>query len=51
MEQILKQVPELRRLRLSSIDSIEADAVLMRLIGEEDTADAAFPSPPSRATT
>jgi threonylcarbamoyladenosine tRNA methylthiotransferase MtaB len=35
-EKILKQVPELRRLRLSSIDSIEADPVLMRLIAEEE---------------
>jgi threonylcarbamoyladenosine tRNA methylthiotransferase MtaB len=33
---ILKQAPELRRLRLSSIDSIEADPVLMRLIAEEE---------------
>ena len=33
---ILKQVPELRRLRLSSIDSIEADPTLMRLIAEEE---------------
>jgi threonylcarbamoyladenosine tRNA methylthiotransferase MtaB len=35
-EKILKQVPEVRRLRLSSIDSIEADPVLMRLIAEEE---------------
>jgi threonylcarbamoyladenosine tRNA methylthiotransferase MtaB len=35
-EKILKQVPELRRLRLSSIDSIEADPVLMRLIADEE---------------
>jgi threonylcarbamoyladenosine tRNA methylthiotransferase MtaB len=33
---LLKHVPELRRLRLSSIDSIEADAVLMRLIAREE---------------
>jgi threonylcarbamoyladenosine tRNA methylthiotransferase MtaB len=36
VEKILKQVPDLKRLRLSSIDSIEADAVLMRMIAEED---------------
>jgi threonylcarbamoyladenosine tRNA methylthiotransferase MtaB len=34
--QILKHVPELKRLRLSSIDSIEADNALMRLIAEEE---------------
>ena len=33
---ILKLVPELERLRLSSIDSIEADAELMRLIAGEE---------------
>jgi threonylcarbamoyladenosine tRNA methylthiotransferase MtaB len=33
---ILKQVPELKRLRLSSIDSIEADAALMRALAEEE---------------
>ncbi|MGI9371429.1 MAG: tRNA (N(6)-L-threonylcarbamoyladenosine(37)-C(2))-methylthiotransferase MtaB [Hyphomicrobiales bacterium] len=33
---ILKSVPELERLRLSSIDSIEADADLMRAIAEEE---------------
>jgi threonylcarbamoyladenosine tRNA methylthiotransferase MtaB len=33
---LLKLVPELKRLRLSSIDSIEADAVLMRAIAEEE---------------
>jgi threonylcarbamoyladenosine tRNA methylthiotransferase MtaB len=32
---ILRLVPELRRLRLSSIDSIEADPALMRLLAEE----------------
>jgi threonylcarbamoyladenosine tRNA methylthiotransferase MtaB len=36
VEKILKLVPELKRLRLSSLDSIEADAVLMRLIAEEE---------------
>ncbi len=33
---ILKQVPQLDRLRISSIDSVEADADLMRAIAEED---------------
>lgn len=33
---ILKNVPELRRLRLSSIDSIEADAELMAALAEEE---------------
>jgi threonylcarbamoyladenosine tRNA methylthiotransferase MtaB len=33
---ILKHVPQLERLRLSSIDSIEADADLMRAVGEEE---------------
>jgi threonylcarbamoyladenosine tRNA methylthiotransferase MtaB len=33
---ILKLVPELERLRLSSIDSIEVDEPLMRLIAEEE---------------
>ena len=33
---ILKHVPELKRLRLSSIESIEIDDELMRLIGEEE---------------
>jgi threonylcarbamoyladenosine tRNA methylthiotransferase MtaB len=33
---ILQDVPELQRLRLSSIDSIEADADLMRAIAEEE---------------
>jgi threonylcarbamoyladenosine tRNA methylthiotransferase MtaB len=36
VEKILKQMPELKRLRLSSIDSIEADPVLMRLIASEE---------------
>jgi len=34
--QIFKHVPELKRLRLSSIDSIEADETLLRLIGDEE---------------
>ena len=33
---ILKHVPELRRLRLSSIDSVEADADLLRAFAEEE---------------
>jgi threonylcarbamoyladenosine tRNA methylthiotransferase MtaB len=33
---ILKHVPDLPRLRLSSIDSIEVDDVLLRLIAEEE---------------
>jgi len=33
---LLKLVPELKRLRLSSIDSIEADPELFRLIAEEE---------------
>ncbi|MBY5615200.1 tRNA (N(6)-L-threonylcarbamoyladenosine(37)-C(2))-methylthiotransferase MtaB [Rhizobium leguminosarum] len=32
---LLKQIPDIRRLRLSSIDSIEADAHLMDLIADE----------------
>jgi len=35
VRKILSLVPELKRLRLSSIDSIEADAELMKAIGEE----------------
>jgi threonylcarbamoyladenosine tRNA methylthiotransferase MtaB len=35
-QKILKLVPELKRLRLSSIDSIEADAALMAVIAEEE---------------
>lgn len=35
VRKILKLVPELKRLRLSSIDSIEADQTLMRAIAEE----------------
>ncbi|WP_181705047.1 tRNA (N(6)-L-threonylcarbamoyladenosine(37)-C(2))-methylthiotransferase MtaB [Chthonobacter rhizosphaerae] len=33
---LLKEVPDLKRLRISSIDSIEADADLMRAIAEEE---------------
>jgi len=36
VRKILKLVPELKRLRLSSLDSIEADGELMRAIAEED---------------
>jgi len=36
VRKILKLVPELKRLRLSSIDSIEADGELMRAIAEEE---------------
>lgn len=36
VETLLRQVPELPRLRLSSIDSIEVDETLMRLIAEEE---------------
>ena len=36
VRKLLKLVPELKRLRLSSIDSIEADADLMRAIAEEE---------------
>ena len=36
VEKILKQIPDLKRLRLSSIDSIEADPALMRLIAGEE---------------
>jgi threonylcarbamoyladenosine tRNA methylthiotransferase MtaB len=36
VEKILKLLPELKRLRLSSIDSIETDNTLMRLIAEEE---------------
>lgn len=35
-KKLLGLVPELKRLRLSSIDSIEADATLMRTIAEEE---------------
>ena len=34
--QVLKHVPELQRLRISSIDQVEADAHLMRAIAEEE---------------
>jgi threonylcarbamoyladenosine tRNA methylthiotransferase MtaB len=33
---LLREVPDLKRLRISSIDSIEADADLMRAIAEEE---------------
>jgi threonylcarbamoyladenosine tRNA methylthiotransferase MtaB len=36
VRQILKHVPELERLRLSSIDQVEVDAHLMRAIAEEE---------------
>jgi threonylcarbamoyladenosine tRNA methylthiotransferase MtaB len=36
VRKILKLVPELRRLRISSIDSIEADGELLRAIAEEE---------------
>ncbi len=36
VRKLLKLVPELKRLRLSSIDSIEADEALMRAIAEEE---------------
>jgi len=36
VRQILKHVPELERLRLSSIDQVEADGHLMRAIAEEE---------------
>ena len=36
VEKILRLVPDLKRLRLSSIDSIEADEHLMRAIAEEE---------------
>jgi threonylcarbamoyladenosine tRNA methylthiotransferase MtaB len=36
VRQVLKLVPELERLRLSSIDQVESDAHLMRAIAEEE---------------
>jgi threonylcarbamoyladenosine tRNA methylthiotransferase MtaB len=36
VQKLLKLVPEIKRLRLSSIDSIEADTLLMRAIAEEE---------------
>ncbi len=36
LESILKDVPDLKRLRLSSIDSIEADAALIDIIAAEE---------------
>jgi threonylcarbamoyladenosine tRNA methylthiotransferase MtaB len=36
VQKLLKALPQLKRLRLSSIDAIEADPALMRAIAEED---------------
>ena len=36
VEKLLKLAPELKRLRLSSLDAIEADPVLMRMIAEQE---------------
>jgi threonylcarbamoyladenosine tRNA methylthiotransferase MtaB len=36
VEKLLKLVPDMKRLRLSSIDSIEADAALVRAIAQEE---------------
>jgi threonylcarbamoyladenosine tRNA methylthiotransferase MtaB len=36
VEQVLRHVPELKRLRLSSIDQVEADSHLMRVLAEDD---------------
>jgi len=36
VQKLLKLVPELKRLRLSSMDSIEVDTVLMRMIAEQE---------------
>ena len=36
VQKILRLVPELKRLRLSSLDSVEADPALMRAIAEEE---------------
>ena len=36
VEKILRLVPDLKRLRLSSLDAIEADPVLMRMIAEQE---------------
>ena len=43
-KQILRHVPELKRLRISSIDSIEADRDLLDVIADDDAADAASAS-------
>ena len=43
-KQILRHVPELKRLRISSIDSIEADRDLLDVIADDVTADAASAS-------
>ena len=44
VKQILKHVPELKRLRLSSIDSVEADRDLLDALGRRRAADAASAS-------
>ena len=44
VKQILKHVPELPRLRLSSIDSVEADRDLLDAFAERRAADAASAS-------
>lgn len=36
VEKLLKLVPEMKRLRLSSLDSIEVDPTLMRMIAEQE---------------
>jgi len=36
VEKILKLVPALKRLRLSSLDAVEADPILMRMIAQEE---------------
>ena len=36
VQKLLKHLPELKRLRLSSLDAIEADPLLMRMIAEEE---------------
>jgi threonylcarbamoyladenosine tRNA methylthiotransferase MtaB len=36
VEKILKLVPALKRLRLSSLDAVEADPILIRMIAEEE---------------
>src|SRR4029077_18069756 len=43
VRKILKLVPEVKRLRVSSIDSIEADAEFMRAIAEEERLMPHFP--------
>ena len=44
VKQILRDVPELKRLRLSSIDSVEADADLLDALANDAAADAASAS-------